>query len=369
MSSPSYLESLPNELLNEVLLNLLAEPPSMSKLHDGRSYTITEFETSALKHLSLTSSRFLDLVRPLLFKHARFDLKDKGEFLSFIKKYELGPHVNSIVVSGREVNADWWNPFWWRPVLRELNPQRLVIVATPFLLGNMLCTRITTDHSWAFDIPLQVLQLEQKNTSVRGRSIIPPELPTGHKSLFSARPWFSLSFNENSSLKAYNHYEYFLMRLPSVFERWGAMTSVRLGRSGDLPEPLLSFSLLTSFHYTAVFPFYNHVKTILNAVEIMTNLRSLSVQLAPGKNDKILEKEQRGSMDPNDPWMELLTGYSLIAHTVVEMGQRWKLERFQSRDYELEALQWDLNTVAADVLTVSGWVHDGRGTWNRVKES
>ncbi|KAL2004340.1 hypothetical protein VTN02DRAFT_3134 [Thermoascus thermophilus] len=367
MSSPIYLESLPTELLNEVLLKLSTDPPSTSKLQDGLIDTITKSETRALKQVSLTSSRFLGLVRPLLFKHARFDLKDKDEFLSFIKRHGLDPHVESIVVSGREMNADWCDPFWWRPVLRELNPQRLVIVATPFLLGNMFCTRIATHHSRAFDNQLQVLQLEQKNTSVRDRSIIPPEPPTGHKNLFSARPWASLSFNENSSLKGYDRYEYFLTRFPSVFERWGAMASVRLGRSGDLPEPLLSFSLLTSFHYMAVFPYYTHVMTVLDAVETMTNLRFLSVQLAPGKNDKILEEEQRGSMDSNDPWMEVLTGYSMIAHTVMQIGQKWKLERFQSRDYELEALKSGLDTIAADVLTVSGWVHDGHGTWNKVK--
>lgn len=72
-------------------------------------------------------------------------------------------------------------------------------------------------------------------------------------------------------------------------------------------------------------------------------------------------------MDPNDPWMEILTGYSLIAHSVMLLGQTGNLERFQACDYELDALQSDLAALAGDVLADSGWIHDGHGTWTIAK--
>ncbi|KAL2222624.1 hypothetical protein M432DRAFT_11587 [Thermoascus aurantiacus ATCC 26904] len=365
MSLPSpRLESLPNELLGEIILNLSTDPPSTSRLHEPPSLGITESQTRDLKHLSYTSSRFHQLVRPLLFRHARFNLEDLDEFLSFIKQSGLSRHVKSIVVIGSDTDAGRRDAFWWHRVLSELDPLRITIVATPLLLGDLATTRVTEAHSWAFDIPLQILHLEQ-DISVHDRFAVSPEL-TGRESLFRARPWASFFFNESSFLRAYNHYEYFLLRVPSLFEKWGAMTSARL-RTGDLPDPLPSLSRLTSFRYTAVFPFYNHVRLVLNAVEMMTNLRSLSVQLAPCRNDKILEEEQRGSMDPNDPWMEILTGYSLIAHSVMLLGQTGNLERFQACDYELDALQSDLAALAGDVLADSGWIHDGHGTWTIAK--
>ncbi|PYH74893.1 F-box domain protein [Aspergillus vadensis CBS 113365] len=362
MSSPhSPLESLPNELLDQIISELSASPPSQSRVHKPPCMRITTSRTRDLKNLARTSSRLLELVRPHLFAHACFDIKDVADFVSFTTSLDLGRYVISIVAKGMDSPDHREDPYWWRPVLDSLNPLRIIVIAPPPFLAAMLDTRIMDGHSWAFEVPFQVLQLEQNS-----RVCKPPLLSeTKHPaSLLETRVWSSFAFNESSSLRAYNHYEYFMFQVPSLFNKWGTVASTQLfSERLDLSRSLKSF---TSFNYTAVFPFYNHVKLVLDAVELMTNLRSLTIQLAPSPNDKITEMEQRGSMDPSDPWMEIATGYSLIAHTVRKMGALDSLAEFRTPDYDFDALRSELSTILGDVLDSSGWVHDGRGTWTKV---
>lgn len=169
-----------------------------------------------------------------------------------------------------------------------------------------------------------------------------------------------MSFNESSSLKAYNHYEYFLSRVPSVLGEWGTQLAPQ-----GVPPLELSNTLrgLTSFSYTAVFPFYNHVKLVLDALVLMPQLHTLNMQLAPDEDNHITEAEQRGSMDPNDPWMELATSYALIGF---EVNRHPSLVEFRSRDFHLEATMPELAHVLEDSLGNSGWVSAEPGVWKRV---
>ncbi|PWY64625.1 F-box domain protein [Aspergillus eucalypticola CBS 122712] len=357
----SPLESLPNELLDQIISELSASPPSQSRVHKPPCMRITTSRTRDLKNLARTSSRLLELVRPHLFAHACFDIKDVADFVSFITSLDLGRYVISIVAKGMDSPDHREDPYWWRPVLDSLDPLRIIVIAPPPFLAAMLDTRIMDGHSWAFEIPFQVLQLEQNSRVFKPPLLSEPKHPA---SLFETRVWSSFAFNESSSLRAYNHYEYFMFQVPSLFNKWGTVASTQMfSERLNLSRSLKSF---TSFNYTAVFPFYNHVKLVLDAVELMANLRSLSIQLAPSPNDKITEMEQRGSMDPSDPWMEIATGYSLIAHTVRKMGALASLVEFRTPDYEFDALRSELSTILGDVLDSSGWVHDGRGTWTKV---
>ncbi|GKZ18836.1 hypothetical protein AbraIFM66951_009540 [Aspergillus brasiliensis] len=362
MSLPqSALESLPNELLDQIISELSASPPSLARVHKPPCMRITTSRTRDLKNFARTSSRLLELVRPHLFAHACFEIKDVADFVSFITSLDLGRYVISIVAKGMDSPDCREDPHWWHPVLDKLDPLRIIVIAPPPFLAAMLDTRIMDGHSWAFEVPFQVLQLEQKSR-VCNPSLLPePQHPA---SLLETRAWTSFAFNESSSLRAYNHYEYFMFQVPSLLNKWGTVASTQLfSERLNLSRSLKSF---TSFRYTAVFPFYNHVKLVLDAVELMTNLRSLSIQLAPSPKDKITEMEQRGSMDPSDPWMEIATGYSLIAHTVRKMGAIAGLVKFHTPDYEFDALRSELSTILGDVLDSSEWIHDGSGTWTKV---
>lgn len=360
MSLPtlSPLESLPNELLDYIISSVAASPPSLTRLQQPPSHRIAKNSTRDLKNLSLVSSGLCMLVRPRLFTHACFGLRNEHAFLDFVAQSDLKRHVTSIVVKGDDSPENREDPYWWRRVLCELDPLRITVVAPPSFIGAMLGTQIQEGHSWAFEIPFQVLHLgrdTRQDGSVRLEE---------HSSLLSSRDWQSLEFNEASSLKAYHHYEYFLLRVPSVFDQWGTLAHPP-DRPADLPSTL-SLNRLTTFSYTAVFPFYNHVNLVLDAVFLMTSLESLTTQLAPCQNDRVIEIEQRGSIDPSDPWMELATAYTLIAHAVKQLGDSGCLRRFQARDFQFEALRPELSSILDERFYDSPWAYDEEGVWNKV---
>lgn len=358
--TPSPLESLPKELLDQIISSLATSPPSLTKLHQPPSHRIAKSNTRDLKNLSLVASGLCALVRPRLFAHTCFDLRDQTEFLDFVARSLLARHVTSILVRGNDSPENREDPFWWRRVLCDLDPLRITVVAPPPFIGAMLGTQIMEGHSWAFEIPFQSLHLERDGRQDQGNSIRLEEQP----SLLSAREWQFLHFNESSSLKAYSHYEYFLLRVPSVFDQWGSLAHPP-DRPADLPSSL-SLNRLTTFSYTAVFPFYNHVNLVLDAVCLMTSLQSLSTQLAPCQNDRVIELEQRGSIDPSDPWMELATAYSLIAHAVRQLGETGCLRWFRACDYQFEALRPELSSILDETFHETSWTYDGQNVWSRV---
>ncbi|KAI1973671.1 hypothetical protein LOZ53_005563 [Ophidiomyces ophidiicola] len=135
-----------------------------------------------------------------------------------------------------------------------------------------------------------------------------------------------------------------------------------------LPYSQTAILRLTSFHYTSIFPFYNHTNLVLRMIRNMANLRHLSVQLAPSPGDltRIFNEDSNlGHMDPSDPWMELDTSYSLISHCVKYLGQEGKLEEFQTWDFELEALR-DSILEKMDSRLRGRWSHRGMGVWTRL---
>lgn len=353
LASASSLGLLPNELLDLILSELSTEPPSARKLHHPPSLDLTQSRTKDLKHLAQSSSALLEFVRPWLFRHARLDLCDEPAFRSFVTNSGLNRYVSSIVVIGIDSPGHRADPHWWRSLVQYIDPVRFTVLAPPVFIGKTLGTPIMDGDSWAFDIPLQVLQLEcDRLTDIPDSGSQPSLLPL--------RPWTSLSFNESSSLRAYNHYEYFQFQTPSVLAEWGGSPHVTL-RHIFIPHSLRG---LSAFSYTAVFPFYNHVRLVLDALVLMPNLRSLSMQLGPEEGNTITESEQRGSMDPSDPWMELETSYSLIGHAVKHSFQVLKV--FSTRDFQLQAIQLELLAILNEHLgDDSGWMHDGRGMWIR----
>ncbi|PLN78623.1 hypothetical protein BDW42DRAFT_174494 [Aspergillus taichungensis] len=358
----SALESLPSELLDEIIFYLSGSSPSLANFHQPPNPRMVRHGTRDLKNLARVSLRLREVVLPSLYAHACFNLGDIDDFLAFVTSFNLKQYVSSIVVKGKDTPGERDDPLWWRRVLSHLDPLRVTVIAPPRFIGAMLDTPIMEGHSWAFEVPLQVLQLERDS---RERDPMLSSQIEEPSSLLDTRSWSSLSFNESSSLKAYNHYEYFLFQVPSLIREWGSIAA-----TPSCPEQLLlslSLNNLTSFQYTAVFPFYNHVKLVLNAVSLMTSLRTLRVQLAPSRNDKAIELEQRGSMDPSDPWMELATGYSLIAQAVRDLADVGRLVTFSSGDYDFDALRSELAPILYDVLNDHEWLHDGHGTWVRKK--
>lgn len=363
---PCPLLQLPNELLHHIITILAPEPPSLAQLYlTPNPHLVRSEQDKNLKHLALTSSQFLDLVRPILFSHACLELKDEPDFRTFLVRSNLNRYVTSLVAISPPTPVYPDDPSWWRRVLRYLDPDRITLLAPPVFIGETLNASVQGGFNWAFEIDLQILQLERDTCPPRDLSSLQNlEYCTN---LLTARPWTSMTFNESSSLKAYHHYEYFLGRVPSFVGEWGFHLQPPAHSPDADPEPPALPDLTTiletfvSFSYIAVFPFFNHMELILNTIAKMANLRQLTIQLAPDVNNHATELEQRGSLDPNDPWMELESAYSIIGWHI---DQHPSIVEFRSRDLHVEAVRDDLIRVLQDNMGTK-WTYDGSGTWRR----
>ncbi|KAL4810332.1 hypothetical protein BDV18DRAFT_56145 [Aspergillus unguis] len=337
---------LPTELLDEIINYLSVPAPSTGRLHLRPSTQIPR-DPRDLKNLSRTCSRLSKLVRPSLFTHGQVDSQDVDEYLDFLTKSGLCPRVKSLVL---RVQDSCDSARIWR--LLSANPRlsRLTLIAPPATIAKILALEIEEEHVWAFEIRFQTVHLECDRSSMQ-------PVNKDCSSLLDALPWSSFLFNESSSLKAYKHYEYFLYKVPSIF----GPTCTRTREHSALKK-------LTSFTYVALFPFYNHLQGMLEAVDRMSNLRFWTVQLAPSKNDTEADLSVPAPMDPNDMWMELATGYAVIAHAVRLRGSEGCLEKFTACDYYTPAIREEVNRACYDVLDNGLWTHDGCGTWTKVTD-
>ncbi|KAJ5439695.1 uncharacterized protein N7458_010693 [Penicillium daleae] len=351
MSSP--LERLPNELLDQIISYLDIDPPSRARIHQEPNQDIAVSQNKSLKYLSQSSSRLATLLRPCLFAHARVVLHDKpSQFCSFVLKWDLARYIKSILILVSDNHlARLVTGRWLTHLFEFIDPLWITIAAPPRIIGEALQSSIDERHGWAFAIDQQILQLQQNSYGN----------PTAHQSqppenIFCTRPWTSLFFNEGSSLKAYNHYEYFLSQVPSVLGQWGH-DFILMQNSRDMSA---HFEGIESLTYTAIFPFYNHVENVCIAMQLLPRLRVVTVQLAPDEKNHATELEQRGSMDPNDPWMELESSYSVIGFKIRTQPS---VEEFRTRDLHVEAIRPELTRILAEELR--GWTHDDQGVWRR----
>ncbi|RAH45070.1 F-box domain protein [Aspergillus brunneoviolaceus CBS 621.78] len=357
-SQLSCLENLPNEILDEIVSYLPVATPSEYNFHHTPAIYFTASSTQNLKNAAQVSSRLLKLVRSRLYAHSRFYLDDLYDFLNFVTSHRLERYITSLVVLlGNDPPRDLDINRLLRH-LSNLNPLRITVLAPPSRIGAMLNTKAPEEHNWAFQITHQLCQWERSTL---------PESP-----VFTTNPssnpldimaYSSLRFNEGSSLRAYAHYEYFLFEVPSVLGKWGTIASM----GSDEEKLSISRGLrhLTSFSYTAIFPFYNHVKLVLDALELMMNLQSFTVQLAPCSEDSAIDLANRGPIDPNDPWMELATGYDIIAHSIIELGRSASLVHFRTLDYQNEALRVELSQSLGAKFKDTEWETNGHGEWTK----
>jgi hypothetical protein len=349
----SALERLPNELLDQITSYLDIDPPSCAGIYQEPDQNITFSKNKSLKYLSQSCTRFATFVRPLLFVHTRMVLPgEPSQFCSFVQKWDQARYIKSITILvtdehlPRGVLCGWINQLFGC-----IDPLRFTILAPPKFIGEALEDTIDERHGWAFGIEHQIIQLEQNSYGN-----VAAHQPNKSENILRTRPWTSFFFNEGSSLKAYNHYEYFLSQVPSVLGQWGKEFTL-MNHSLNHKQFFLGLESLT---YVAVFPFYNHVEAVCIAMQLLPRLRVVTVQLAPDEDNHATELEQRGSMDPNDPWMELESSYSVIGFKIQTQSS---VEEFRTRDLHIEAVRPQLTRSLGEQL--HRWTHDGQGGWRR----
>jgi hypothetical protein len=365
------LEDLPNELLSHIIDSLDTECPSEVNWNQRPDTTLTQSKTLDLKTISRTSKHLRHLVLSRLFAHTRLDPSQSTPFLNFVHRNNLTNQITSLVahLSG---SCTHLHPAWWFRILITIPLTTFTILCPPYVFAELTHTSLVDTDSWVFNMPYHALRFRQDHPTLSSTSI--SSATASH--LFTTRPWTHLSINESSSLKAYSQYEYFLRKTPSLLA------------SLHHADPHLPFStLLTTLHhftYTAIFPFYNHVETILHSVRAMPKLTHLTFKLCPEPESTVIDDELKdalGHIDVNDAWMEFDTAYTLIAHTVIyltpeaggEAGQnsaetqllgQGRLEEFRVDDVKMEGIRENLEEVISQRLQ-EWWVYAGGGVWRR----
>lgn len=346
------LADLPNELIDHILSFLDSKAPSELNFNEQPTSTYTYAQKTPLKDVSRVSRRLRDIVLSRLFANVRLDPYRLTPFLTFIHRQKLAHNVKTIVAQ-LQGPCNHIHPAWWARLLNEVSACNFTIICAPHIFAELVNTTIVNADAWAFNMPQQLLTLEQ-DADTQNQQIPLTNLP----SLFSARKWTDLSINEGSSLKAYTTYEYFLKRTPSLLGTLHA-------RKSTIADSM--FAGLRSFTFTAIFPFYNHVHEILKSVRKMRRLQLLQMKICPEPHSTVLADEidaAGGHIDVNDPWNEFDTAYGLIAHTVLFLSIEGRLEEFRVDDVKMSGIRETLESTITDRLQES-WIYRGDGIWVR----
>jgi len=350
------LLDLPNEILGHVFSHLDSQSPFDLALKRQPSPRSTQSLTRPLKHISLLSHRCRAIVLPRLFRHACLDPFRLGPFLRFVQSNHLSHHIDSLVAYLQSPCSHVY-PAWWARLLNGVPARTISIICAPHVFAELAGISIWGSDSWAFNMPYQILKLEQ--SSEAAHRPIPCDSPPN---LLVARPWAALTINEGSSLKAYTTYEYFLRRTPSLISSLHHGLSI----SGDA-----MFANLLTFSFIAIFPFCNHVDEVLKCVRKMKSLKKLFVKLCPGPESTVLHdeiEEAQGHIDVNDPWNEFDTAWTLVAHTVIYLTMEGALEELRVDDVEMEGVRQGLEESITRRLQ-QWWSYQGEysGLWCRSK--
>ena len=324
------LESLPGELLGQILLLLSTEPPSIENFnHRPCERLYGDAAASPLKSLSRCSRRLRAIAYPYLYKHSMIRHVRWEQFVSFCRKQGLEEDIRSlrILIEYSPVTEHCCHRLF-STILESLPCIATLVITCPPDQFHLLTNEPThTVDSWTFNMPWQSLRLDMTEANRREVREISVPLP-----VFELLPWEALSVNEGSFLRAYTQYEYFLRQPPTILIATRESPGHHQLHSSFLEG-------LRHFNYTAIFPFYNHVSNVMNLIDTgMPNLLYLSVCLSPHPNeyDSINAQEtleSSGKIDYHDAWMEFETSYEIIGYHVKQLGLQSRLKTFESIDW------------------------------------
>jgi len=321
-----------------------------------------------------------------------------SRFLAFIQHQHLADSVEGFVFMTRDLGPERFDRFphragekdwryraaavFWHHLLCVINPARVVLVASPTTLAALTNCAIDSSGDWAFsDMDFHVLELrQQRNNPMASKLREPIDYDALHytphrypglarSSLFNLRPWYHVSVNEGSFLKAYGTYEFFERGPPSL---------VYSIKDCLIPRPIFNpysrishtpLSTLRCFTYTAIFPFENH----LDFTDLLPQLEELDLQLAPDPQSKILDSRDRvGKAQLDDCWSELLAVYqgvaAILATFTISAASCPRMKRFVCRDMRIRALQEDLDEIFI-FMCLPVWAEYEPGVFTRLAVS
>ena len=377
------LDDLPPELLQMILSYLDVQPASTTKLYEEPTITSTDSVHQPLKNFSQTCDKYRSLISPYLFRFSTIQCSDSvlqasevaefygltpldnrvQDFLEFIRQQCLSQRVQSLVIStthNAEVDRLFLSARYparglghlWTSIFAVIRPYIVTISAPPSILAFLTSRVIDLSDEWAFKMQRHTLQLRISADISRTNYPKPKEA----NKLFEIVPWDHCSLNEGSSIQVYNTYQYEAMVQPSILNEF-------LHRDATLRL----LTSLRSFDYVAIFPLQGQLETMLSFLFILPNLQRVTVQLAPQKQNRILEDASRVQRSlHSDLWMELETVFFLLAVDLVHKSY-CSINELICYDYQQEALRETLSR-GGDLMS-QHWQIIEDGHWKRIETS
>ena len=368
--TPSIHKLLPVELM-EHIISLVDEdspPPTTHLLHEPPSVSLFKgmpdafrWTDMSLKGLSETCRTLRSLVVPRLFAHLKVAGEHAQNLVDFRKSSSLHVSPKSILLylnpdeyPSVELNdADINNMRSLRAratwMVDVVNPQALTILAPPSCLGWLVDHPLQMSHCWVTNVPYQMIRLEQG--PLAPSQWFPRDEVHNNHTLSTVRPWNHCTYNEGSFVPAYSTYDYHIYEAPSLHQ------------SASLSEihcHALQLGCLRSFELVAVFPF-NHMRTTIYFLDLLPNLKSLSVQLAPSLQCQKQNVVGSSASSPSDFWMEIETSYNLLRdalnHALIH------LSTYTIMDYVSPGYRSVIDLAMTDIS--QDWKPSHDGTWIR----
>ena len=381
------LGDLPDELLEMILSHLEEGSVVVEKLHQEPYTVFRNSECQPLKRFSRTCHRFRSFTVRSLFEFCRVNLtalsfnepyemsecshkpkfSEMEDFLRFVTGQKLSSCVKSLVLYteedlGHKVPGLMPQPphnsikfelgDFWPTVFSSIRPECVTICAPPPTLSFFTSCGIYVGDAWAFSTMFHLLHLRMPS-NMQASDYTPR---SGTTKLFEILPWDHCTLNEGSSLQVYNTYEYHSMVAPSIFD----------GQLRDTPSaPPRQLTSLTTFDYIAIFPLYGQVAKILSFLFMLPKLQRVKTQLAPRRENRILEDTSRVLRSLySDLWSEFETTYFLIATTIVQAEKRSSIKDFVCLDYQREGL-WESLGHGGEIMS-QHWRTLGNGHWEKL---
>ena len=284
-------------------------------------------------------------------------------FLEFIKRNGLERKVASVLVytaqdCGRAVELHDVASLiaretckLWKTLFSTLDPDRVVIAAPPKTMTFLTNSRMDTGDDWLFTLAVGCYHMLEYHQS---RSKFCAELPQGGcpTTLHNIRPWTSLRYNEGSYVELYKRYEWHNHNFPATLRHIIRL----LGNEQHVPNP----SILSSFHYQAIFPSGSSVSLLCDELMRIRTLRNVEVQIVPGPRSSILDGITHGMMSAGDCWSEARDAYTYIRRWLkcIDCGRIKIMDDWDSdMASAISGLSFDLGAV--------GWVKGDGAVWEK----
>jgi hypothetical protein len=251
---------------------------------------------------------------------------------------ELTPHLTGIEESiiMREVNI------LWRAFFETLSPPRLVIAAPPSTMAALTSSREGSSDTWVFELPIHYLSFsmqepkaEHKVSSSRPGSADSTSTTDSQKSgkqrtqlcPSNLRPWTHMAYNEGTMLPAYAHYEWQWKKPPQVlpYLLYFMHRQQKCERSPNLQ----------SFEYISIFPFAEHIESVMQSLSKFKSIRSLKVKFA--EPDYLDDSARLGKGQTSDVWAEWKDCYTKVIRKFLQVAREGAV--FESVDTERAELR------------------------------